>query len=257
MAEKSANILVLGKTSKLARCLDFFYGNTCTFITHDQCDITDYEQLESLLRESLHEYVINCIAITDMRYCEKNPIKCFNVNVTGTFMLNRLCKKYNKKLIHISSNYAINPPNIYGWSKKLSEAVIDPNFLIIRGNFYSSEQYIINKLLKRQNIQAYNNVFFAPVSINRFVHEIYINRTKTGIINFFTDTPVSYYEFSLKIANQFSIDKKLIEETKYVPSLLDIPLGLNSICTSDIPISLDQDLEMFKIFLEKVTTNIV
>jgi len=251
MAKERANLLILGESSTLAQCFNTLYKNHCTLIPHNKCDIRDSKQIEHILKNNPHKYVINCMAITDMSYCQDNTIDCFNVNIAGPYFLNQLCKKYNKKLIHISSNYAINPPNTYGWSKKLSEEVIDKEFLVVRGNFYGMKQYIINNIVRNNKVKAFENVFFSPVSINRFATEIYSNKDKKSILNVFTDTSISYYDFAIKVAETFFKDKnKLVKRQIYTKDLLSMPLAFDSSHHSDIRISIDDDLKSFKKYLE-------
>lgn len=239
--------LILGGESSLARCFLKYYGKECKALSKKGCDITDLKILESVIKNSKCEYVINCAAITDIQFSEKNPEKCFEINSIAVNNVGKFCDKYNKKFIHFSSDYAVNPVNIYGYSKFISEKVLTlKKDLIIRTSFYSQDYFVIKSLLQGNKTLVYKNVFFNPVSINRLVLEIYKNKDKVGILNIFTDKKISKYNFGSKIAKILKIDKKLLKPVNFKNKLSEVILPLNSFVKSDIKISLDEDLLSFK-----------
>jgi dTDP-4-dehydrorhamnose reductase len=82
--------------------------------------------------------LINTAAFHDVAECEKFPNESFAVNYIGARNLARICRIYNIRLIHISTNMVFNgrkdtayttddlcdPLNIYGYSKWLGECAI-------------------------------------------------------------------------------------------------------------------------------------
>lgn len=239
--------LILGGESSLARGFFKYYRKECKSLSKKRCDITDLKILESVIKNSRCEYVINCAAITDIQFCEKNPKKCFEVNSIAVNNVGKFCDKYNKKFIHLSSDYAINPVNIYGYSKFISEKVLNlKKNLIIRTSFYSQDYFVIKSLLQGNKTLVYKNTFFNPVSINRLVLEIYRNKDKTGILNIFTDKKISKYSFGIKISKILKINNKLLKPGNFKNKLNEVTLPLNSVVKSDIKISLDEDLLSFK-----------
>lgn len=56
--------------------------------------------------------VIHLAALTDVKHCERNPTKCFEVNVQGSQTLLEICRKRNLKLIFLSTSH------VYGLPKK-------------------------------------------------------------------------------------------------------------------------------------------
>ena len=75
--------------------------------------------------------IIHLAAIADVNYCEKNPSRCFNVNVLGTQKMLELARKRNLKFLYLSTghvfgkpkklpineNHPRNPNSIYAMSK--------------------------------------------------------------------------------------------------------------------------------------------
>jgi dTDP-4-dehydrorhamnose reductase len=245
------SFLLLGKDSTLAGYFLQKYGAESIALNKKECDITDANTLEKTLRNSKAKYIINCAALTDVRHCESNPVECYEVNTMPVLVLSKLCRKYNKKLIHFSSDYAVNPTNIYGYSKFLSEQLADPNRdLVIRTSFYSPKYYIIKSLRSGETTNAYKNMFFNPVSVTRLVEEIFKNKDKVESLNIFTDKKISKYEFAKKVARSLGISEKLIHPVNYVNKKGELKLPLNSYVKSDIEISLNEDLKKF--FLKSI-----
>ncbi|KKQ91718.1 MAG: hypothetical protein UU16_C0014G0007 [Candidatus Woesebacteria bacterium GW2011_GWA2_40_7] len=249
------DFLILGGESTLAKYFIQTYGEKCVALNKKKCDITNIKILEKVIKRTRAEYILNCAAITDIGYAEKNPKECFNVNSIAVWNLDILTRKYNKKLIHLSSDYAVNPTNVYGYSKLISERLINKSKnLIIRTSFYSNKYYIINSLVSGKVTNAYKNAFFNPVSINRLVGEIYKNRNKHGILNIFTEKKISKYSFATMAAKTFNIDRKLIQPVDLINVEEKANLPLNSFVPSDIKIQLDEDLLTFKKHLKPITS---
>lgn len=243
-----AKYMILGGNSTLASFFLDKYSKESESFTKKECDITDFKKLDKILKKSKSEYVINCAALTDIKFTEKNPVKCFEVNSLGLKNISELCHKYEKKLIHFSSDYAVNPINIYGYSKYYSEKLIDlKRDLVIRTSFYSPKYFIIKSLLTGNSTTCYKNMFFNPISVTRLVEEIYKNKDKTGIINIFSDKKISKLNFAKMFAKTFKIDEKLIEPVDFIQKPDEIKLPLNSFVKSDITINLEEDLSNFSL----------
>ena len=83
--------------------------------------------------------IIHLAAITDVAYCQKNPKKCFDVNVNGTQNILELARKKDSKIIFFSTSHVYgipkklpvkedhpkNPTSIYSGSKLASEVICE------------------------------------------------------------------------------------------------------------------------------------
>ena len=81
--------------------------------------------------------IIHMAAMTDILYCQNNPIECFDVNVNGTQNMLELAKKTKTKFFYISTHHVYgkpatlpvketcsqNPSSIYSASKAAAELV--------------------------------------------------------------------------------------------------------------------------------------
>jgi dTDP-4-dehydrorhamnose reductase len=240
------DFLILGGDSTLALCFSKYFKNNSLSLSKSECDITNIRLLEQVIKSTRCKYIINCAAITNIEYCEYNPITCFDVNSIAVNNLSASCTEYNKKLIHLSSDYAVKPINVYGYSKYISEKIIDNNHLVIRTSFYSDKYYIIKSLLDGKITFVYKNLYFNPVSINRLVQEMYNNRDKTGIINVFSNKKISKYTFANMVVEVFKLKSNLIKPVNYNNNLNAVPLPVSSFVKSDINIPLYEDILFFK-----------
>lgn len=113
-------------------------------------DLNDYEYMEFLIKNHIHDTVINCIAHTDT--LDNNKYLHWKTNYLSVINLVNLCNKYNKKLTHISSDYIysnseinanendipVHCPNWYTYTKLLADAYVEAasnNYLTIRTSF--------------------------------------------------------------------------------------------------------------------------
>jgi len=241
--------LIVGGDSRLALGFEKIYPHLVTRLPKNECNILNEKSIRDALKKHQGKYIINCAAITDMNYCEKNPKECFTINIVGPYLLNAICKEFGRKLIHISSDYASVDSNFYGLSKSISEKIIDKNMLVIRTNFYDENTYIIRELLKNRKIEAYNNVFFNPISINQLIKEIVAMKNKHGLVNIFSEKKISFTTFSIAFCAIFNKEKNLIKKVHYKNNNTHIYRPLSSYVKPDITIKIKDDLLSFKNYL--------
>tara|TARA_R100000700_G_C3174715_1_gene149398 strand:- start:421 stop:1158 length:738 start_codon:yes stop_codon:yes gene_type:complete len=108
-------------------------------------DFTKPETYEYLI--DTFDVIVNCIAHTDTY--DKDRQKHWDVNYKGVIDLVDICNKYNKKLVHISTDYIyanskeeaseedvpVHCENWYGYTKLLGDSYVQAksdNYLVIR-----------------------------------------------------------------------------------------------------------------------------
>ncbi len=100
-------------------------------------DITNYEEVDSVIDSTNPDVIIHCAAYTAVDKAEEDIIGAFNVNVTGTENITLAAKRNNSKLIYVSTDYVFdgtknlnelyetsdmaNPKNVYGKTKYMGE----------------------------------------------------------------------------------------------------------------------------------------
>jgi len=97
--------------------------------------------------------IIHLAALTDIDYCQKNPLECFEINMNGTQNMLEIARKINANFIYLSTNH------VYGMPQKLP----------IRENHPKNPEsiYANSKLLGELACQAYSKNYGINVSIIR------------------------------------------------------------------------------------------
>lgn len=208
-------------------------------------DIREIKSIKNSFLKTQPNIVFNCAALTDLDYLEKNHDVAFAVNSEGAKNIALICNEKNTRLIHISTdglfdgkngsykeNDIPNPINVYGKSKLKGEKLVKQNlenFLIIRTNFFGYDErrknlftWIYSSLNQGKTINGFNDIIFNPLEISnlcRLIIEASMIPEK-GILHLSGNEIISKYEFALKIANTFNLNRNLINKG----SLNDIDL---------------------------------
>ena len=123
----------------------------------DTLDITDKKAVEDFFKENSISAVIHCAAYTAVDKAESESELCFKINAEGTENLASECKKYDGKMIYVSTDYVFsgdgeeafqvndkkNPQNIYGKSKLMGEEAVKKHlqkYFIVRTSWVFGEK---------------------------------------------------------------------------------------------------------------------
>lgn len=191
MADLS-KILILGSSGMVGSALDFGIK-----LNHQECDITNPESIQSAM-DRYNPTGILCLSSLDLRVCEEDPLKAYNVNVLGVHNLALEAKKRNISIIIISSGTMFSgspekifseedipePLNIYGQTKYLSELLVQKtteNHIIIRtgwlfgGNPQARLSFIdkmFSSLKEGKDITATMDQFGSPTLMQDYVQNL-------------------------------------------------------------------------------------
>lgn len=115
--------------------------------------VDNYEALELVYKKFNFDYVFHAAAYKHVPLIEKNIISSLRNNIIGSYNLAILSKKYNvKNLLLVSTDKAVNPTNIMGATKRISEKIFssladeikDMNISIVRfGNVINSNGSVV------------------------------------------------------------------------------------------------------------------
>lgn len=182
------------------------------------------------------DIIIHTIGLTNVDECEKFPELSFLLNSKLAQTIAKIAKSLSIHFVHISTDHLFKgekkyveesertcPINIYGKSKADGENKVikeNPSSLVIRTNFFgwgtksklSITDWIICNLKNNIKINAFDDVFFTPILIEDLVTCIYclLEAGSVGIYNISGNERVSKYDFALKTADIFSLNKDLI-----------------------------------------------
>jgi dTDP-4-dehydrorhamnose reductase len=104
---------------------------------YEKLDITNIDELCSVFQKYQPDAVIHSAAMTNVDQCEDQKEMCWDANVNAVLYLVNECKKYNSKLIHVSTDFIFdgkngpynesaeaNPLSYYGESKLAAEKIV-------------------------------------------------------------------------------------------------------------------------------------
>jgi len=114
-------------------------------------DILDEELMEQVFSQFQPEVVFHAAAYKHVSLMEDNPREAVRNNVLGTLALVKKARKYGvRKLINISTDKAVNPLSVMGFTKRMAEIIVQnhsrpgSDFLSVRfGNVLGSSGSVV------------------------------------------------------------------------------------------------------------------
>ena len=159
-------------------------------------DVRDKERLERALEGV--DYVIHAAALKQVPACEYNPAEAIKTNINGAQNVIDACLDCGvKKVVALSTDKAVNPVNLYGGTKLVSDK------LFIAANAYAGDKDICFSIVR------YGNVAGSRGSVIPFVDSILQNNGKELPI---TDYRMTRFWISLRQGVELVI--KALEEAK-------------------------------------------
>jgi len=200
-----------------------------------EMNIVDKKNVIKVLSKVNPDCIIHCAALTDVDYCEKFRDDAYKVNVLGTKNIVDFCAENNTRLIFVSTDFVFdgvkgnyteedepNPISYYGYTKlmgekeakKLENCVIARTSVIYGANKNNFVLWDINELKNGKKIRIVDDQFNSP-TLNTNLAEALIKFAKNdlrGIYHCAGSERISRYDFAIKIANTFNLDKSLIKK---------------------------------------------
>ena len=105
-------------------------GDEVAAYDHQSLDISDAEQVQTVISREAPDALINCAAWTDVDGCEKDPAKAERVNAAGPEYLARACRNANAGYVTISTDYVFD-----GLKDGFYTQRDDPNPISVYGRF--------------------------------------------------------------------------------------------------------------------------
>ena len=147
--------------------------------------------------------IINCAAYTNVNYAENNFISANLVNCIAVGYLCKICHKYKIKLIHISTDYVFDHPDVDGLYNRVSK--IDPKISI-------ATVYRTVKLFEEAGILTKHDFKGGKARYEAMIesHHDHLIDIKTGEIIEFVDDEIE--KLQKKVAEKYGyklVDHKL------------------------------------------------
>ncbi|MHB8359095.1 MAG: SDR family oxidoreductase [Thermoplasmataceae archaeon] len=237
-------VLVIGGSGFVGSHLMRYFAASGTSSTEMdgliKLDIRDSNQIRRVIGETNPELVINSSGLTNVDYCETHPEEALEINGTAVGNIADCAEENGSILCHISTDYVFpgssgnykeedrpDPVNNYGISKKIGEEMLNGRKNIILristpyGINYSWRkktflEFVVSNLNEGKKIRIVTDQFTTPTYVNEIslsIEKLY-NARKYGTYHLGSIECLSRYDFSLLIADVFSLDRNLIEKAK-------------------------------------------
>ena len=230
----------LYKFCKLNRHLDtygtFFSANPEVQNELFYLDARNVSEVKKLVLNLKPRYILNCIALTNVDYCNDKPLTSKVLNLDFPIFLSGLCEVQGIKLIHLSTDHfaseelmprteemQMRAVNVYGDHKLAADIHINdnnPHALILRTNFFGLESnsnksfldWVLNCYINRIEFTGYTNVYFSPLSLQELVKSIVllVEFEVSGIVNLASDESVSKFDFIKIVGEELPADGGLL-----------------------------------------------
>jgi len=208
-------------------------------------NILNIKEVDQRFSSSKAEWVLHFAAKTNVDGCEKDKKfgekgDAWKINVMGTKNIALACKKFNKKMLYISTDFVFDgkekryyeeedPPNPLSWyavTKYEGEKIVQKShipYLICRPAYpYRAVNslkkdlvhVILDRLKNNEKITAVTDQFITPTLIDdiALAIKILITKDQTGIFHINGSQAVTPFDLALKIAQVFNFDKNLIDK---------------------------------------------
>ena len=206
-------------------------------VEYTQVDIKDRDNIKKVIYDYCPDFIVHTAAFTNVDLSEKLREDAWKINVKGVEYIAEAARTIDAHIIHISTDYIFDgkngpydenaipdPVGYYGRTKLASENTLRISgtfFTILRTNvLYGIAQnsrpdfvrWVINSLSKNENIRIVKDQINNPTFIDDLVQGInkIIEFRKTGVYNIGGKEFLSRFDFTLRIAEYFNLDKKLI-----------------------------------------------
>lgn len=200
-------------------------------------DIKNRDEIKKVIYDYCPDFIVHTAAFTNVDQSEKLREEAWKINVKGVEYIAEAARAIDAHIIHISTDYVFdgkdgpysenakpNPVGYYGRTKLASENALRISgtfFTILRTNVlygiaHNSRpdfvRWVVTSLNKKEKIRIVKDQINNPTFIDDLVQGInkIIEFKKTGIYNIGGKEFLSRYDFTLRIADFFNLDKKLI-----------------------------------------------
>ncbi len=204
---------------------------------YQQIDMTKREKVKDLVYDFYPDVIINAAAYTNVDLSETEREQAWKTNVKGVEYIAEVSRVIDAHIIHISTDYIFNgqkgpysekdkpsPLGYYARTKLASE-----NVLRISGTFYTIlrtnvlygiahnsrpdfVRWVVNSVRSGKHIRIVTDQINNPTFIDDLIQAIskVIEYKKYGVYNIGGKEFLSRYDFTMKIADFFQLDKSLI-----------------------------------------------
>lgn len=251
-------VLIAGKNGQVGSCLVSQLSDMPTIdflaLGREDLDITDAEQVNKIVNEYKPSIIINAAAYTSVDKAESEVELADAINNLGPKNLAKAAAQINAAIIHISTDYVfagdkqglyteadeVNPQGVYGQTKLAGEQSVAQEctaHIILRTAWVFSEfgNNFVKTMLRlaqtQDTIGVVGDQFGGPTyagdiakALIKIAQQLEQGSIKFGVYNYSGYPHVSWQGFASEIF-----------EKAYSQKLIQTPIAVNAISTSDYP----------------------
>lgn len=221
-------ILVTGCEGQLGRAVTeelYRRGHQVTGTGRRDMDITERENVERVFEAVKPEAVIHCAAYTNVDMAEEEEIYCRKVNVRGTAHILEGCRKYQARMLFISSDYVFSgekeepylendlrePVNVYGQSKLDAENLVwkyEKSFIVRTSWVFGEGENFVKAILRKAGQESKLSVVSDQTGSPTYTKDLAILLAdmviteQYGIYHATNEGVCTWYEFAGEILRQ-------------------------------------------------------
>jgi len=224
------DFLIIGSSGLLgSRIVKVLKKNKVTLFTvardnsNFNLNLNYFKKLNKLFVEKKFKIVINCAAIVDINYCEKEKYNAMKVNTKFVKYLSQKSKILDFKLVQISTDHVYKGEkkilnketskifgiNNYAKTKVEAEKYLLnlKKFLIIRTNFTGKKKnsfidWLINNIRKKKHMCLFNDMYTSTLDVDtcaKLIIKLSMAKSK-GIFNLGTREMISKEKFAINVS---------------------------------------------------------
>lgn len=189
-------------------------------------DVTDFEQLESVLYASAPDALINCAALTDIAACEADPGLAYRVNARPLAILAAWSRAIGRPLVQISTDHyftkgagrphaesePVSLVNEYARTKYAGErfALLSPAALVLRTSIVGIRgwekptlaEWAIAAIERDEPLTLFEDAFTSSIDVVTFARALFdlLERRTAGLLNLASSQVYSKADFVRALA---------------------------------------------------------
>ena len=215
----------------------------CIGVDIDDFDLTSENEVRNYILNYSPTAVIHCAAYTAVDKAEDDKEICYNVNVSGTSNVAKICSEIGAKLMYFSTDYVFdgkgedpfeisdvpNPINYYGYTKLQGELEVTKalsNYFIVRISWafgFNGNNFIKTMLKlgsKRDFINVVNDQTGSPTytkDLSKLAVDM-IHTDKYGIYHVTNEGFCSWYDFANEIfqGSNLNVSVRPVSTDEYI-----------------------------------------
>ena len=220
-------VLVAGANGQLGSELKLVASADYLFTDIAELDIADEGAVVEFVEQNKIDIIVNCAAYTNVDRAEEEPEVAKRVNTTAVALLARVARRYNARLIHISTDYVFGaevfdapikvgqepaPLGVYGRTKLLGERLIEESgcdYVIIRTSWLYSTygknfvKTILRLAEEREELRVVNDQIGSPTYAKDLASVIVQicerEGFEAGVYHYSNRGEISWYDFAQAI----------------------------------------------------------